>query len=257
MQVVERHLLEALAAEVAAPETQPEPELTPGHYSQSGQGIWGHERHPEITREEVETALRYIPAQDYEEWLTVGMSVHDWSGGSTEGLELWDRWSQTVPEKYDADEIRKKWASFGQPNGKSRTIGSLIHLAREKGWKRGGKNLKSDAELSAGLPFPTDALPGPLRKFVEQIAAAIQCPLEFVGLPLLVAAGMAIGAALCIRLKHGWMEYPGVYMAIVAIPGTAKSPAFKHATEPVQRRVKQLRSQYEGELVEYELALSE
>ena len=82
-------------------------------------------------------ALGYIRhmAEDYGDrdnpgWLQVGMSLH--CLGSI-GLDLWDQWSQTCPEKHEPGVCDYKWETFDDDGGI--TLGSLFYWAKEAGWK--------------------------------------------------------------------------------------------------------------------------
>jgi hypothetical protein len=72
-------------------------------------------------------------------WLTAGMAIHDATGGSAEGKELWREWSAGGSAyKEGSPEIDTKWRSFGKDNtagGQLVTLRSLEFLAREAGWK--------------------------------------------------------------------------------------------------------------------------
>ncbi len=78
-------------------------------------------------------------------------------------------------------------------------------------------------------PFPVDVLPAPLRLYVEESAQAIGVPAEFIAVPLLSALGVAVGTTRRLELKPGWQELPTLWTAIVAEPGSAKSPALQQA----------------------------
>lgn len=78
-------------------------------------------------------------------------------------------------------------------------------------------------------PFPTDALPSPLREYVESSAHAIGCDPAYVALPLLSATAGAIGATCTIGLKGRWTEPAIIWAAIVGESGTHKSPAMDAA----------------------------
>ena len=58
---------------------------------------------------QIDHLLQYIGADDYQNWIKVGMGLKSEFGDS--GLQLWDKWSKSS-EKYNADEIPKKWESF-------------------------------------------------------------------------------------------------------------------------------------------------
>ena len=85
-------------------------------------------------------------------------------------------------------------------------------------------------------PFPTDALPEPVRGFVEDGAKSIVCDTTFLALPMLSALASAIGNTRRIRLKHGWDAPAAIWTAIVGESGTAKSPAYDEVMRPVYKR---------------------
>ena len=68
-------------------------------------------------------------ADDYDIWITVGQTLHELDESL---LEVWDEWSKTS-DKYKDGECHKRWLSFSKGGG--RTIGSLIHIAKEQGWE--------------------------------------------------------------------------------------------------------------------------
>jgi hypothetical protein len=82
-------------------------------------------------------------------------------------------------------------------------------------------------------PFPVEVLPEPARELVRAGAAALACPEDLIGLPVLAALGVAIGTRRRIEVKEGWEEFPVIYGAPVAEPGGAKSPAQRFATAPL------------------------
>lgn len=93
-------------------------------------------------------------------------------------------------------------------------------------------------------PFPSEVLPGPIRRFIEEGAEAICCPADFLGVPILVAAAAAIGTSRVLRLKVGWEEGPRFFAAIVGDPGTRKSPALRMCLSAFFEKQKQYLQQY-------------
>lgn len=82
--------------------------------------------------DEVKELLSYIKSyDDYDDWLTVGMAIHNATDGK--GIMLWDNWSRQS-NKYNENAIRTKWSSFGSPHGEPITIATLKKLASENGW---------------------------------------------------------------------------------------------------------------------------
>jgi RecA-family ATPase len=74
--------------------------------------------------------LQYIPADDYDQWLTIGMALKH----EGYGWEVWDEWSRSSP-KYQEGVCERKWRSFNELNaGEPATGGTIDHLARLGGW---------------------------------------------------------------------------------------------------------------------------
>jgi hypothetical protein len=96
----------------------------------------------------------------------------------------------------------------------------------------------------AAAPFPVAVFPAPLRQFIHEVAAALPCPADFVGVPMLALLGCAIGTSRVLRVKPGWLEGPRLYTAVVADTGTKKSPALRFAAQPYYDRQRTLLQQY-------------
>lgn len=97
-------------------------------------------------------------------------------------------------------------------------------------------------------PFPTIALPEPIRGFVIAGAKAIGCDPSFLALPLLTALAAAIGTTRRIQLKQGWSAPAILWTAIVGESGTSKTPAFKLVMQPMRdRQRKSLESHFKVE----------
>ncbi len=105
--------------------------------------------------------------------------------------------------------------------------------------------------------FPVEALPPVLKEFVEEASSCVVCPPDFVALPMLAMLGAAIGNARNIRVKKGWTESPTIYGAVVADPGTKKSPAFSIAVGPAWRRQDEYQREYEEAMAEYNKRIEE
>ncbi len=67
----------------------------------------------EYDAEELEHLLLSIDAdEDYNTWLHVGMAIHDATGGSDEGLDVWDRWSSSGEKYKGIKDLIPHWRSF-------------------------------------------------------------------------------------------------------------------------------------------------
>lgn len=113
-------------------------------------------------------------------------------------------------------------------------------------------------------PFDTNILPVALRAWVTDVADQMQCPIEFLAVGAMVAAGAVVGNRIGVQPKRhdiGWVEVPNLWGAIVGRPGVMKSPALAKVLAPLKRveeaklgAFSLVRAQYEIDLVHYEAA---
>jgi hypothetical protein len=100
-------------------------------------------------------ALAHIPAEDYDDWLKVGMALHH--SGAPWARDVWDTWSKQS-DKFDADKQGKSWASFGERK-KVVTLGSLFYLASQQGWSPPEPPItgypKEPVSITGWTPTPT------------------------------------------------------------------------------------------------------
>lgn len=99
--------------------------------------------------------------------------------------------------------------------------------------------------------FPTEVFPDPLRKMIEEAADALHCPKDFLGVPLIVNLGTAIGTTCELQVKKGWKEGPRFYAAIVADPGSKKSPALATISTPLTNKQEEYHNDFEKREQEY------
>lgn len=112
-------------------------------------------------------------------------------------------------------------------------------------------------KLPSAPEFPTDAMPTACQALIREATASIECPPEFVGVPMLAALGAAIGNSRTIKLKEGWEEGAAIYAAVIADPGEKKTPALKEATKPVTKKQAELREAYREKEDDYKRELRE
>ena len=74
-------------------------------------------------------ALPPEATDDYDIWITIGQSLHALDESL---LDEWDKWSKQS-DKYRKGECQKRWLGFDK--GGARTLGSLLHIAKQHGWK--------------------------------------------------------------------------------------------------------------------------
>ncbi|MDP9480202.1 MAG: YfjI family protein [Actinomycetota bacterium] len=114
---------------------------------------------------------------------------------------------------------------------------------------------RGSRDLPDALPFPVGALPEPCRVLVKEAAAAIGCPPEFIGVPMLVVLGSAVGNSRVVRLKRGWEEGAALFAFATAEPGEKKTPAFKVAMHPAHKKQAELQNSYAQRRKEYDQEL--
>ncbi len=85
------------------------------------------------TANDIAEALRFIPADDRDIWLRVGMAVKSAIGDR--GFPLWDDWSSTA-DNYSETAARDVWRSI---KAGPVQIGTLFHIARERGYRTSQK----------------------------------------------------------------------------------------------------------------------
>jgi hypothetical protein len=80
-------------------------------------------------------ALSYIPADDRDTWISMGMALKDEFGD--EAFELWDQWSRTA-DSYSPSDARAQWRSLKR--GRGITIRTLFYEAKRCGWREEGSH---------------------------------------------------------------------------------------------------------------------
>lgn len=127
----------------------------------------------------VTSALNHIdPDAGYQDWLQVGMALHDSDIDDDDALSIWDNWSQRSKD-YDSSELEAKWGTFGQgednnvdeegnaseeDDGEDSkvTIGSIFHYALKGGWSPPGHSGKKHYWLAP------DPMPAPGESWQDQ-----------------------------------------------------------------------------------------
>jgi hypothetical protein len=104
-------------------------------------------------------------------------------------------------------------------------------------------------------PFPLDVLPAPLQRVVKEVAQALPCPEDYVGVPLLVMAGAALGASRALAVKRGHVQQAILFAAVVGPPGSAKTPALNFVAEPVHEAEELVHAAWKEQMERYEADL--
>lgn len=109
-------------------------------------------------------------------------------------------------------------------------------------------------ELHPVQSFDLELLPDSLRPWIADVCERVQCPADFVAVPVMVALGSLIGRKVRIRPKalDSWAVVPNVWGCIIGRPGAMKSPAVSEALHPLGRLEAQAREEFDALRSEYE-----
>jgi putative DNA primase/helicase len=102
-----------------------------------------------------------------------------------------------------------------------------------EGRNRAREKAKAARALITVPEYPVSILPPAVRDYVVDAAASLSAPPEMVADPMMGFAGSVIGNRLHLILKNSYREFPTFYIAIVAPPGSAKTPALNLAQWPL------------------------
>jgi len=95
---------------------------------------------------EIRQALGFIePDESYDTWRTCGMALA--ATGAPNAFGLWNEWS-LQGAKYNAREMRAKWASF---RGDKIQLPTLFKLAQDRGWVNSSSRAAMAFEMAAGM----------------------------------------------------------------------------------------------------------
>jgi hypothetical protein len=84
--------------------------------------------------------------------------------------------------------------------------------------------------------FPSDVFSPTVRDVIAETAKAYAVPFEVPATAVLVLAGACIGRTRGICIKAGWVEFPNLFVALVGVSGTGKSPATDFIFRPVHAK---------------------
>ena len=98
--------------------------------------------------------------------------------------------------------------------------------------------------------FNPNLLPTQLGPWLEDITERLNVPMDFLGIPAMIAAGSLIGANIAVRPQANttWWEPANVWGCIVGSPGVMKSPAVSEVLAPIRRLDSRAEKAFENEL---------
>jgi putative DNA primase/helicase len=106
-------------------------------------------------------------------------------------------------------------------------------------------------------PFDLDCMPKSIGPWVADVADRMQCPLDFIAIPAIIALGSVIGRKIGVRPQRftDWIEVPNLWGCIVGRPGAMKSPALQQALAPLHRLEAEARKENEAAAQKYSIEL--
>jgi hypothetical protein len=121
--------------------------------------------------EELKTYLEKLPVKycdDREDWIRIGAAIHHGTGGSDEGYQLFDTWSQTSSLYKGKDDTKGRWKSFSidKQGGNASTVGSIVHILQEEGLL---DEVKVEAAVSYEDKIKTASNQKVIRKIMKQV----------------------------------------------------------------------------------------
>lgn len=120
--------------------------------------------YPPITPELIRSALAHVSALvDRDQWAKICMSIKSEFPDET-GFDLFDAWSQTAGDVYNAKATRDTWKSVRASGGV--TVGTLLHLAKQNGWEA------PKGQQPASQPDPEAAAQAAARLARERVERA-------------------------------------------------------------------------------------
>jgi hypothetical protein len=109
-------------------------------------------------------------------------------------------------------------------------------------------------EVVESQPFPENVLPAALQRLVEETAWAMNCPQDFVAVPLLTMAGGAIANSRHLAITRTHTQSPCLFAAIVGRPGSSKSNPIKLLRKPFDVAQERLFDDFDRKFVAWEEA---
>jgi len=153
---------------------------------------------------------------------TVARLCHEAGALSVRIVNLADHWP-AIPKGGDIEQ------ALELEGGDAEATGRAILALAEKAEPINMGDWEGTSARDEFQPFPVEALPAPLTRFVQEQSDAINCDASYVALPLLSMLAACIGNTHRAELEPGYTVPSILWTAIVGESGTAKSPAMEVA----------------------------
>ena len=99
--------------------------------------------------------------------------------------------------------------------------------------------------------IPLEAFPAKIQDMILTLARQENYTIEYMMASLLVAVSTAIGNAVNIRIRGGWISNSALYMILIGRPRTGKTPPLDFAFRPIRKHDAQAVKQFKLEMEQY------
>ena len=213
---------------------------------------------------DIQCALMYIGADDYNDWIKVLMALKS-TGAGEQAYSIADAWSSRS-SKYVAEGTRQKWQQIKQDG--EITLGTLIDMGRkaekeelkEVDLTRLLARLKGPmawpepeplTQETKATPYPIEALPPIIANAVIEVQRFVQAPMAMVACSAMATVAAACQARNDVERARGLVGPISLYTLTVADSGERKSTLDGHFSKPLQDYEKQCALAAETELKKY------
>lgn len=118
-----------------------------------------------------------------------------------------------------------------------------------------GAAMRMGAELSGG-EFPISVFSHKIQRIITELHASQGYPIDYIAAAMLSALAVSIGNSHLAQVKHGWVESPILYMALIGQPGANKSHPLSFAFHPFIEHDYRHNKEYQEQYAEYERTMS-
>jgi Protein of unknown function (DUF3987) len=156
----------------------------------------------------------------------------------------------------DTEAGRAHWNAIGLALGAFHRQNGLPPPREEQVWQ---PPEPVSGQLPAVPAFDVAMLPDGFASWVQDIAVRAQCPIDYVAIAAMVAAGAVVGRRITIRPKQqdDWVVVPNLWGLLIGPPGVMKSPALREALTPLSRLVAEAHKAHQEQMADHEFRRAE
>jgi predicted P-loop ATPase len=184
-------------------------------------------------------ALSGSRADDYDDWLAVGMALH--SVGEDALLDDWEHWS-AQSGKHKPSDCQRKWKSFKKSGI---TLGTLGDMAKKDGWRGASRQLASAAPDAEDEPATAPILTKPQKLETAELLAYLRTTMDAIRFNTfsqqIEIKGQALEGAERFYLNLAEMGYKvGKELAIDCLVQVANENLYDPVTEYLNRNARKV-----------------